>query len=416
MITLNKNEQDSLNRMIETSTVMGQTLTQEEMDYYNANYNEQGADAAMMGDISRKLRELMTIDTENAEVLRNVYAQDFNAAEAEMERTNVEANYTGFKKLLNNRVRSRAKARKTQIANKKELLEARNEFDATYNTAHNNFCEEYRSYMQRVQLVPNSTPEDISLERVVQRLGFKDVQGDGNSDEIARKAREYDFLRTDRSKTSRLKKLEAYSDQDREYKNLASEFSFRYKDERITPDWITRDIVGYTCKMDETDKNVDICHDHAVNLRKIVVDKEASGDNMDSILAEEMTFLTEQTDDMYRWKDENQELFAKELPSGRTALKNYTKLTRAIKKLQVSKTATKVIYSAKAYKSFTKESRRDFEDTMRKIWAMHSYVSGLIALAGRFYTTIMEGNSMEGELLSWDATLKVAEKEDFKNI
>ena len=39
MITLNKNEQDSLNRMIETSTVMGQTLTQEEMDYYNANYN-----------------------------------------------------------------------------------------------------------------------------------------------------------------------------------------------------------------------------------------------------------------------------------------------------------------------------------------------------------------------------------------
>ena len=144
--------------------------------------------------------------------------------------------------------------------------------------------------------------------------------------------------------------------------------------------------------------------------------KKDSGNNMDSILAEEMTFLTEQVDDMYRWKDENQELFAKELPSGRTALKNYTKLTRAIKKLQVSKTATKAIYSAKAYKSFTKESRRDFEDTMRKIWAMHSYVSGLIALAGRFYTTIMEGNSMEGELLSWDATLKVAEKEDFKNI
>lgn len=412
MITLNQNEQATLNKMIETSSLMGETLTQEEMNYYNTNYGEQNADAATMDEISRKLRELMTIDTENAEVLRNVYPQEFSAVERETEKTNVEANYTGFKKMFNYKTRNKAKARQAQVLSKKELLDGRKEFDATYNTAHENICTEYQSYMHRVQLIPSSTPEDISLERVVSILGFRNTQSGGNSDEIQRKENVYEFLRSDSSKASKLKKLETYSTADREYKYAASEFSFAHND--IATDWVSRDIVGYTCKIDKTDKSINACYAHALNLDKIVVNQNEKSEQMNIALSEEMDFLAEQVDDMYRWKDEKQMLFEKNLPSGRVALGEYVALTRAIKKLQISKTATKAIYRSAAYKDLDKAKRKDFENnTMRKIWAMHSYISGLIALASRYYSTIMNDSALEGKLLSWDETVKKAEAEDF---
>ena len=410
MIELNGQEKVALNKMIERSKLAGVTLTEEDMEYYNAHYEEQNQNAAKMLDISRKLRELMIIDTESAEILRDAYNEDYYAAVEENERTNAQASMTGIKKMINFKIRNRAKARQASILSKKELVDSRREFDDMYNRYHSEFCQQYDNYKNTVGIMVDASEGEL-LERTVSRLGYRAPE---NVDETANKERKSQFLHEDQSMLPRLKKLDMYNPADRAYQRASADFNFAYGND-ISTGWVKRDIVGYTSSMTSVEENSSAFKMHADNLEKIVVNKDDASEGVSTAVRSEMRFLHSQLADMDVWREARPNLFGKELPKGRETIKSYVMLTRAIKKLQISKTATKAIYQSAAYKNLPKAERENFEkNTMPKIWAMHSYVSGLIAICSRHFSIISGDQPIESKIFTWDENVKASEKTNYK--
>lgn len=410
MVELNQLEAATVNKMVERSKLMKSNISQDDIEYFNRNYGEATADAARMENISEKIKELMIVDVESAEILQNVYVNEFRNAQTEKNNINADANMTGLKKVFNSGRRSRARAKQVEVLNKRSLLAQRKEFDEMYSTSLNDVCEQYR--------VIANDPErafhfgnKVSMDRMVSNLSFnRRVHSRPNdaTEEISK----LHFLEKDLSSMPVMKKLSLYSEKDRDYKDASADFNFHHTQE-ISTAWVKRDIVGYCCKMDEVDKEDSTFSKHAKNLDKIDTEKTESEGLLEAV-CDEMDFLNDQCEELSRWKNEHDNLFGKKFPDGMSVLRSYVDLQRAIKKLQISKTATKAIIASPAYNSITKINRESFEkDTMVVIWSMHSYVSGLIAKAGRHYNVLQGGAADEDEFLSWDATVQMAKKTDF---
>ncbi len=402
MKELDARQKISLNRMINASALAEITLTSDDMDYYNANYGEEHRDRARMDDISKKLRALMIMDTENTNVLKEVYTEDYEAAVIEMRETTRLSEVSGFKKLFNFKAKKRAKNKLDVIRNKKQILKERADFDTIYARRVNGAMQRFD--FNAIDKDNGAAGEDIQLN-TLERLGFK-VDGDIDYDEAL------EFIDKDKSKLPEYRKLMEYDDSNAKYFYHSRVFKEKHGDD-IETSWVKRDIVGYCCNMENVDQDMNTFVHHAKNLDMINKKPQEVGAE---VVNEEMEFLKDQVDSMVEWKNKHQELFTAELPKGSDVIWFATDINRAFNKLQISKTATKAIMNSDAYKNMDEKVKNDFEkDSVAYIWAMHSYLTALTAIAKRQYERLHNMQPIDAHFLTWDQSLEAALNDDFKS-
>jgi len=407
MIHLNQNEEVAVQGMVERSHMMKQTLSNDDITFFNVNYdNARSEDPARLAAISQKIKEIMKIDVEGAEILRNVYVREYNEAQAELTSMHADANMTGLRKLFNSGKRKRARAKSAEITDKQTLLAQRKEFDGMYDESLRDVCTTYEVISRNSLLYSG---EKTKMDRMITNLHYyRNVHA--RSAEQSEDESKLNFLKNDMSSMPTLNKLTYYSDMDRDYKDASANFRAVYSSE-ITTDWILKDIVGYTCKMDDVDHSVDGCIDHARNLQLIHNEKTYT-DELGEAMYAEMKFLGTQRFDLDRWKNQNAELFDQNATDGHIALMNYTVLMRAIKKLQISKNAVDEIKHSVGYAQMQSWNREEFEkETATYIYAMNAYVLALISQADSHYKVLHGIQPNEEKAPNWAETVKRAEKE-----